>query len=253
MTTTTKTLPCLLLALACYSPAGYAADPPGKSPAGGPPGAGAAPRPMSVEVMQAVVAPVNDEATAVGSLQSNEAVVIRSEIAGRIATINFQEGKTVNTGDLLFSLDASEYQAQHAQSSVSMKLTEMNFNRAKEGLRVCEDMCRFWLDDPVMTKTFKSLRHDLTKVMTPLGLKKLIAGRDIEGDVGRESTKSEALRKKPSDIFYANSQRVKESLRVLEEFAKLKSVKTSQAIKVLRYKVYGIEKKVLTSRTLDDR
>ena len=130
MTTTTKTLPRLLLALACYASAGYSADPPGK--AGGPPGAGAPPRPMSVEAVPAVMMPVNDEVTAVGSLQSNEAVVIRSEIAGRIATIHFQEGKTVNAGDLLFSLDASEYQAQHAQSSVSMKLAEMNFNRAKE-------------------------------------------------------------------------------------------------------------------------
>ncbi|MBI3776755.1 MAG: efflux RND transporter periplasmic adaptor subunit [Gammaproteobacteria bacterium] len=109
---------------------GLAAEPPAKGAApatGAPP-----PRPMSVEVMQAVVTPVNDEATAVGSLQSNEAVVIRSELAGRIAAIKFQEGKTAAAGDLLFSLDASEYQAQLAQSSASMKLMEMNFNRAKD-------------------------------------------------------------------------------------------------------------------------
>ncbi len=134
MTPITRTLPCLAFAFACYSLTSFAADPPGKSgaPAGGPPGAGAPPRPMSVEAVQATVAAVNDEATAVGSLQSNETVVIRSEIAGRIATINFREGRTVGTGDLLFSLDASEYQAQLAQSSASMKSTEMNFNRAKD-------------------------------------------------------------------------------------------------------------------------
>lgn len=130
---TTKTLFCLALVLFCCSPAASFAAEPGKTgAAAGGPGAGAPPRPMSVEAVQAVIAPVNDEVTAVGSLQSNESVVIRSEIAGRIATINFQEGKTVNTGDLLFSLDASEYQAQLAQSSVSMKSAEMNFNRAKD-------------------------------------------------------------------------------------------------------------------------
>jgi len=128
MTTTTKTLSCLALALACYSLTSFAADPPGK--AGAP--AGAPPRPMSVEAVQAVVTPVNDEVTAVGSLQSNESVMIRSEIAGRIATINFQEGKTAGAGDLLFSLDASEYQAQLAQSAANVKLTEMNFTRAKD-------------------------------------------------------------------------------------------------------------------------
>jgi len=134
MPATTKTLACLAFALACYSPANFAAEPPSKAgaPAGGPPGAAAPPRPMSVEAIQAIVTPVNDEVTAVGSLQSNEAVVIRSEIAGRIATIHFQEGKTVNTGGLLFSLDASEYQAQLAQSAANVKLTEMNFTRAKD-------------------------------------------------------------------------------------------------------------------------
>ena len=134
MMMTTRTLSWVVLAASCYALASFAADPPAKAgaPAGGPPGAGAPPRPMSVEAVPAVVAPVNDEVTAVGSLQSNEAVVIRSEIAGRITTINFQEGKTVNAGDLLFSLDASEYQAQFAQSSSSMKSTEMNFNRAKD-------------------------------------------------------------------------------------------------------------------------
>lgn len=130
----TRTLSWVVLAVSCYALASFAADPPVKAgaPAGGPPGAGAPPRPMSVEAVPAVVAAVNDEVTAVGSLQSNEAVVIRSEIAGRITTINFQEGKTVNAGDLLFSLDASEYQAQFAQSSSTMKSTEMNFNRAKD-------------------------------------------------------------------------------------------------------------------------
>ncbi len=128
MTMTTKTISCLVLTLSCYSSVGFAAEPPAKGAAAGAP----PPRPMSVEVVQAVVAAVNDEATAVGSLQSNEAVVIRSEIAGRIAAIKFQEGKSVAAGDLLFSLDASEYQAQLAQSSASVKLTEMNFNRAKD-------------------------------------------------------------------------------------------------------------------------
>ncbi len=130
----TRILSCVALALSCYSLASFAAEPPAKT---GAPAAGAAApaaRPMSVEAVPAVIAPVNDEVTAVGSLQSNESVVIRSEIAGRIATINFQEGQTVHAGDLLFSLDASEYQAQLAQSSANMKSNETNFNRAK-GLR----------------------------------------------------------------------------------------------------------------------
>ena len=132
-----------------------------------------------------------------------------------------------------------------------LRVIDANFNRAKEGLRVCEDICRFWLDDMALTKVAKSLRHRLTKIMIPLGLKDLIAGRDVVGDVGRKSTRSESKRKRAVDIFYANCQRVKESLRVLEEFTKLKSVKTALAIKAMRYEVYTLEKKVLSARVFD--
>ena len=132
-----------------------------------------------------------------------------------------------------------------------LRVIDANFNRAKEGLRVCEDVCRFWLNDTAMTKKLKDLRHRLTTAIGPLGLKEMIAGRDVDGDVGRKSSKSESRRERPSDIFYANSQRVKESLRVLEEFSKLRKIKTAQAIKAMRYEFYIVEKKVLTSRTFN--
>ncbi len=132
-----------------------------------------------------------------------------------------------------------------------LRVVDANFNRAKEGLRVCEDVCRFFLNESAMTKKLKDLRHRLTTVMIPLGLKEIIAGRDVHGDVGRKSTKSESLRKKPADIFYANCQRVKESLRVLEEFSKLKNVKASQAIKAMRYEMYVVEKKILSLRAFN--
>ncbi len=128
---------------------------------------------------------------------------------------------------------------------------DANFNRAKEGLRVCEDVCRFWLDEQALTKQFKSVRHRLVDHIKELGLKDMIAGRDVEADCGRETIASESRRKTTTDIFYANCQRVKESLRVLEEFAKLKNVRASVGIKALRYEIYKIEKKVLSLRAFD--
>lgn len=128
---------------------------------------------------------------------------------------------------------------------------DANFNRAKEGLRVCEDVCRFWLDQQILTKKFKSVRHRLTEHLQIIGLKDLIAGRDLEADVGRATIKSELKRTSTADIFYANCQRVKESLRVLEEFAKLKNVRAAAGIKALRYEIYAIEKKVLSLRAFD--
>jgi hypothetical protein len=73
----------------------------------------------------------------------------------------------------------------------------------------------------------------------------MATSRDILGDVGRGSIASESERACVEDVLYANCQRVKESLRVLEEFAKLKSPRVAADIKELRYAVYDIEKKAL--------
>ncbi|MCB9772569.1 MAG: thiamine-phosphate pyrophosphorylase [Candidatus Omnitrophica bacterium] len=137
-------------------------------------------------------------------------------------------------------------------NSKFLRVIDANYNRAKEGLRVCEDVCRFWIDDGKLTKIFKSVRHRLTVSILKLGFKEILAERDVEGDMGRVTIKSEARRKSAADVFYANCQRVKESLRVLEEFAKLRNSATSASIKKLRYEVYSVEKKVLMSMTQCD-
>ncbi len=122
------------------------------------------------------------------------------------------------------------------------RIIDANYNRAKEGLRVCEDIFRFMKDDQKTTACFKKLRHDLTSAVSVFGLKDIMASRDIAGDVGRRTIAAESRRKGVADIFYANSQRVKESLRVLEEFAKLKDTRAAGMLKKLRYTVYDIEK-----------
>ena len=96
------------------------------------------------------------------------------------------------------------------------RIMDANFNRAKEGLRVCEDLCRYIWNQKTFTRAFKDLRHDLTVIISDLDLKKVLLARHIQGDVGRETTLSESRRKDIKAVFWANSQRIKESLRVLE-------------------------------------
>ena len=125
------------------------------------------------------------------------------------------------------------------------RIVDANFNRAKEGLRVCEDICRFILDEQKLTRRFKIVRHELTDVMETLKIIDVIEARNIEEDVGRASIAAESKRKNVSDIFYANAQRVKESLRVLEEVTKLLDGRLAQRVKKLRYQVYALEKQML--------
>jgi len=125
------------------------------------------------------------------------------------------------------------------------RLIDANLNRSQEGLRVCEDIARFMLNDKALTRSFKSLRHNasaLRKKIDP-GKITLLKSRHVTGDVGKKTTLREKSRKNIKDVFRANAQRSKESLRVLEEITKLLDAEVSQRFKRMRFKVYELEKK----------
>ena len=125
------------------------------------------------------------------------------------------------------------------------RIIDANFNRTKEGLRVCEDVCRYVLDEKGSTRNYKTVRHQLTEIMSGLKMSDLISSRNISRDVGKKSTEAEFKRRGAMDIYYANSQRVKESIRVLEEFTKLRNKPMAEKLKKLRYRVYALEKKII--------
>jgi len=127
------------------------------------------------------------------------------------------------------------------------RILDANFNRAKEGLRVCEDLCRYVWDQKTLTRAFKDLRHEITNTIAELDIQKALEARYIQGDVGRATSVSESKRDTIKAVFWANSQRVKESLRVLEEVTKLLDAGVSSRLKALRYKVYALEQKALSS------
>ncbi|MDE1920085.1 MAG: thiamine-phosphate pyrophosphorylase [Candidatus Omnitrophica bacterium] len=128
------------------------------------------------------------------------------------------------------------------------RILDANLNRAKEGLRVCEDLCRYIWNQKTLTRAFKDLRHDLTGIIAGLDIQKALEARQIQRDVGRATIADEIRRKDIKAVFWANSQRVKESLRVLEEVVKLIDGKRSSGLKALRYKVYALEQKAIGSR-----
>lgn len=102
------------------------------------------------------------------------------------------------------------------------------------------------MDNRNLTSEFKKIRHRvdvLLKRLTPEKIK-LMRERESLKDVGRGISVNELKRRNYQDIFFANIQRIKESLRVLEEFAKLLNKKIALEFKKLRYGIYQLEKKV---------
>lgn len=113
---------------------------------------------------------------------------------------------------------------------------------------MCEDIARFILNSSVLSKDLKSQRHKISSIVkSSCGISdRLLRSRDVNGDVGKEPDFGiEVPRQKAKDIFSANIERVKESLRVLEEFLKLIDLKASANIQKIRFKAYDIEKKAV--------
>jgi hypothetical protein len=127
----------------------------------------------------------------------------------------------------------------------ALRIIDANLNRSREGLRVCEDITRFILNDRPLTASFKSARHAITALAKGLDGEsiRLLKSRNVKKDVGKKTSRRESMRGDIPNIFFANLQRAKESLRVLEEITKLLSKKKSQAFKKMRFRVYELEKK----------
>ncbi len=128
------------------------------------------------------------------------------------------------------------------------RIFDANINRAREGLRVCEEVARFILCDEKLTKKLKGIRHQVTRIIQSLKIdtKKLLAIRDVRKDVGaRTYPKSEGKRKTYQDIVTSNMKRVEESLRVLEEFTKKINPSAGARFKRLRFQTYDLEKELL--------
>ena len=93
----------------------------GKSAKGGAPGGGSK-TPVSVYVVKTTR--LSDEVASTGSVLPEEAVTIRSEIAGRITSLNFKEGQRVRKGQLLFTINADETRAALQKQAYNIKLYE---------------------------------------------------------------------------------------------------------------------------------
>lgn len=118
------------------------------------------------------------------------------------------------------------------------RILDANLDRAREGLRVIEEWCRFALDDGSLVEECKALRQELAHWHTP----ELRAARDTPDDVGTDLTHpDEATRADVQQVLQANLCRVQEALRVLEEYGKVYQPEMGAACKQMRYRIYILE------------
>ena len=123
------------------------------------------------------------------------------------------------------------------------RILDANLDRAREGLRIVEEWCRFGLNSAPLTEECKQLLQELARWHVP----ELRAARDTPGDPGTELTHpQEQQRSSLEQVLRVNLCRIEEALRVLEEYGKLYSAEMGMACKQMRYRVYTLESNLLT-------
>lgn len=92
----------------------------------------AAPAPPGIVVEATKVATVKlpQSIQAVGSLRSDETVIVRPEVAGRISQILFKEGERVAKGQALVKLDDSVQQADLDRAKANLTLSQTKHERS---------------------------------------------------------------------------------------------------------------------------
>ncbi len=143
-----------------------------------------------------------------------------------------------------------------AISGQTLRIIDANLNRIGEGLRLLEDTARLLLNDASLTQQLKTMRHELVKGDWSFN-KQLLQARNSEGDVGIniETPEQEKQRELPLMVV-ANSRRVQESLRTVEELAKIPGITpklNSEKFKQARFNLYSIERNLLSKLLRQDK
>jgi membrane fusion protein (multidrug efflux system) len=99
-----------------------------KAPAAAPKG----PPPIIVEAAKVTTVKLPQGISAVGSLRSDETVILRPEIAGRVAQIGFREGERVSKGQMLVKLDDSVQLADVARARANLTLSKTKHERSQD-------------------------------------------------------------------------------------------------------------------------
>ena len=109
----------------------------GGTPAAAAPGAsginnGGPAKPTAVEVAKVEKTKLVDETQSVGSLRSNQGVVLRPEVGGRVSQVLFKDGQRVKKGQLLVQFDDQLPSAQVMQAKAELSIAQANHTRNQE-------------------------------------------------------------------------------------------------------------------------
>jgi len=122
------------------------------------------------------------------------------------------------------------------------RLLDANLDRAREGLRVIEDWCRFGLARPDLVSRTKDFRQRLGRCHQA---RYKLARHTATDPAAGMAHGAQAERQGAAAVVAANCGRVQEALRVLEEFGRALPGPLAGEAAAIRYGLYDLEVDVL--------
>lgn len=95
-----------------------------------------------VKVTKVIVKPVEEFVEAVGHVVAISTVEIRSQVEGELIGVFFEEGKEINQGDLLFTIDPRPFEAALNQSKADLQKTQAELLFAEQKMTRYEGLLK---------------------------------------------------------------------------------------------------------------
>ncbi|NCD32528.1 MAG: efflux RND transporter periplasmic adaptor subunit [Spartobacteria bacterium] len=95
---------------------------------------------------------------AFGRLSAAKSVDVVPQVSGKLLTITFDEGQTVKAGDILFTIDDSEYKAMVMQAEAAVQQAQSSLDKKKQTLARNDDLVTQGL---VSKENYDSMKTDV--------------------------------------------------------------------------------------------
>jgi membrane fusion protein (multidrug efflux system) len=136
---------------------------------------------------------LSEDILAVGTLQANESITVKSEIAGKIENIQFSEGQLVQKGDLLLEIDSREYEQEVDRTKAVYELAQSTFQRRNDLSKIGaaskqdRDQARSALTESKASFEKANINYEKTKIQAPfdgiIGLRAVSVGDYLNAGV----------------------------------------------------------------------
>ena len=211
---------------------------------------------MSVQGMVLKSRKFEDNINLSGTLEANEEIELRSEISGIVESINFEEGKKVVKGQVLFHVNDVELRAQLSKVRTAEQLASENQRRAK---LLLEKQAISQEEFEVASAGFESARAESELIAAQLS--KTTVRAPFSGTIGlRSISKGTYVTPATPIANLVNTEQLKLTFAIPEKYVsrmKLGSTltfTTSNSRDAHYAKVYAIEPQVdVSTRTLKMR